>query len=538
MEKTKGAESLRKALGLLDIVKTAASGMDMSGLVKESGLARPTAYRMVAALVEEGFLAQDASGRTVKLGPKLLELAQTVWSDGDLRSAAMVELERLVMGRSGARAQLFVRSGQQMTCIEEALGNGRSGHQIGQSCPVLESAAGRAVIAFGAWGQIDEELQALLPGTPTVNLSVLKTELGVARSRFYAMYGDEAAGQMAVSAPVFDFTGKPVAALVLELPYAADDTMSKHSAGASVLQAARSVSRARGGYPFGLDVPGSHSPSLNPETKVLAQATCLIGDSPVLDPRSGTIAFIDILGPSVMRLSKGQTSATRVALDEVAGALVELRDHQLLLAQQTKLSLVDSDGGISYLRSVSGLPSGYRYNDGVCDSEDRVWLGVMDMAASRGVGMLHCYETLDSDPRVLPGFSLPNGMAFSSDGKRLFVIDSMEKALFVFDYDPKIGTAKLDRQIALLPESVGRPSGLTLSSDGTLFTCHWDGGEVLALNMAGETLRSYPLPVPRPSGIAIDEQAKRLIVTTARARLSESDLERFPLSGALFEIGI
>ena len=62
-------------------------------------------------------------------------------------------------------------------------------------------------------------------------------------------------------------------------------------------------------------------------------------------------------------------------------------------------------------------------------------LGVMDMAASRGAGMLHCYDTLESDPRVLRGLSLPNGMVFSNDGVQLFVIDSMEKALVVFDHD-------------------------------------------------------------------------------------------------------
>lgn len=538
MEKTKGAESLRRALGLLDIVKTAPSGMDMTQLVKESGLARPTAYRMVAALVEEGFLAQDNGARSVQLGPKLLELAQTVWSDGDLRSAAKTELERLAKGRQGARGQLFVRSGQQMTCIEEASGDGRTGHQIGQTCPVLESAAGRAVIAFGAWGQIDEELQALLPGRPADQLSALKSELGVARSRFYAIYDDQASGRIAVSAPVFDFTGQPVAALTLDLPHAFDDTESVHNLGASVLQAARSVSRARGGYPFGLDVPGTYSRSLNPGTRVLAQTACLIGDSPILDPRSNSIAFIDILGPSVLRITDGQSVPVRTALDEVVGALVRLQDDRLLLAQQTKLSLVDSEGKLDVLRSVKSLPAGFRYNDGVCDPKGRLWLGVMDMAAGQGAGMLHCYDTLDGDPRVLPGFSLPNGMAFSCDGTRLFVIDSMEKALLVFDYDPHAGAAKLDKQIPLLRGSHGRPSGLTLASDGTLFTCHWDGGEVLAIDMAGETLTSYPLPIPRPSGLAIDEAGGRLIVTSARARLSEADLERFPLSGALFEIKI
>lgn len=538
MEKTKGAESLRKALGLLDIVKSDPSGTDMAELVKRSGLARPTAYRMVAALTEEGFLSQNGDGRTLHLGPKLMELAQSVWSDGDLRGAALLELERLIASRLGSRAQLFVRSGTQMTCIEEASSAGRGQSEVGRVYPILSSAAGKAVLAFSGWSDIEHELDALAPNASAEDLSLIKSELGVARSRFYAMSHDEQSGSATVSAPIFDFTGKPVAALVFNFPTPEKDAVLLHSAGASILQAARSVSRSRGGYPFGIDVPGSHTSVPAPGTTMLAQAATLIGDSPIFDKASGDIVFIDILGPSLLRLPNGHTHASRTAMDEVVGALVSLPDNTLLLAQQTKINLLDADGQVSAVRRVSGLPAGFRYNDGACDRRGRVWLGVMDMAASQGAGMLHCYDDLDSNPRVLPGLSLPNGMAFSADGTQFYVIDSMEKSLSVFDYDVETSTTNLARQSPLLKAKAGRPSGLAIAPDGTLYTCHWDGGEVLAIDTNGQVLKSYPLPVPRPSGIAVDEQANRLIVTSARARLSESDLERFPLSGALFSIDI
>lgn len=538
MEKTKGAESLRKALGLLDIVKSDPSGTDMAELVKRSGLARPTAYRMVAALTEEGFLSHNGDGRTLHLGPKLMELAQSVWSNGDLRGAALLELERLVAGRPVARAQLFVRSGNQMTCIEEASSGGRGPSEVGSVYPVLSSAAGKAVLAFSGWGEIEHELDTLASHASADELSSIKSELGVARSRFYAILHDQDTGSATVSAPIFDFTGKPVAALVFSLPTPANDAVLLHSAGASILQAARSVSRSRGGYPFGIDVPGSHTSVLAPGTTVLAQAASLIGDSPILDRASGDIVFIDILGPSLLRLPKGQTHASRTAMDEVVGALVALPDNTLLLAQQTKINLIDVDGQVLTARRVSGLPAGFRYNDGACDPRGRVWLGVMDMAASQGAGVLHCYGDLESNPRVLPGFSLPNGMAFSADSTQFYVIDSMEKSLSVFNYDVETGTTNLALRSPLLQHKAGRPSGLAIAPDGTLYTCHWDGGEVLAIDTNGQPLKSYPLPVPRPSGIVVDEQANRLIVTSARARLSESDLERFPLSGSLFSINI
>jgi DNA-binding IclR family transcriptional regulator/sugar lactone lactonase YvrE len=543
MEKTKGAESLRKSLRLLDIVKGAPNGTNMASLVEAAGLARPTAYRIVAALMEEGFLEQDAQLKTIRLGPKLLELAQSIWSDGDLRQSARPELEQLA-SRKGLIASLMVRAGDRMTIIElSAPQLVRSRWHVGATVPIVGSAAGKSVLAFGNWGNIDQEVGVLLPNANAAERLRLKSELGVARSRFYAIGRevDDPAGQYtnSVAAPIFDFSGQVVAAVVLLSEGRSDATLrTMHEMGAAVVQAARKISSARGGYPFGLEVPPLELTGQVSRATLIAKTHCLIGDSPIVDPETGAVFWIDILGPSFLRLDNSSAPVIETGLTEVVGALLRLPDGTFLIAQQTQLAILDKAGQQIWSRAAAGLPAGFRYNDGAIDARGRVWLGTMDMATSQGAGVLQRYQTLDGDPAILPGFSLPNGIGFSLKGENMYVIDSMEKTLNVFDYDLETGNATKRRRVALLGGAEGRPSGLAVSNTGDLFTCHWDGHQILRMNDAGEILDHYAVPVPRPSGVTFDPVRNRLAVTSARVRLSQADVTRYEDSGAVFEIDL
>lgn len=524
----KGASSLRKALSLLDIVNDRPEGATLAEIAREAGIARPTVYRMTAAFIECGYLQQDDSSRKVTLGPKFLEMAQTVWRETDLRAAARPELEKLAAS-AGATALLMVRSGDHATCIEmAAAARAVSGWRVGQALPAADCAGGLAMLAFGNWDSLDEDLRAM--GVP--DAKAIKSRLGVARSRFYAVdpNAETTALGKGVAAPVFDLSGTPIAAVCLY----GGDALPHHDLGAAVVQAARQISRMRGGYPFGINVPDAPSRHAPADDRLIADVQCLIGDNPIV--AEGKISWIDILAPAFFNYDEATGDLSKTQLGEVVGACIPITGRGCLLAQQTRLALVSPSAEETWSRPVSGLPAGFRYNDGAVDARGRIWLGAMDMATSRGTGLLHRYDTLDAEPVVLPGFSLPNGIAFSPDGTQMLVVDSMERTLSRFHYAADTGEAQLVERHPLLADSEGRPSGLVNGPDGSFFTCHWDGAEVVQIDDKGRRIRSHRISVPRPSGLAYDPAAQRLVVTTARVRLSDSDLETYPRSGGVFDI--
>ena len=88
-----------------------------------------------------------------------------------------------------------------------------------------------------------------------------------------------------------------------------------------------------------------------------------------------------------------------------------------------------------------------------------------------------------------------------------------------------------------MPESEGKPDGLTVDAEGFLWVAHWDGWCVTRYDPEGKVERVINLPVPRPTSCVFGgEDLQTLFVTTARIRLSAAQLADAPLCGSVFAI--
>jgi IclR family transcriptional regulator, acetate operon repressor len=94
-----GTAAFAKFMTVLQVVADASSSPAMADLVRLSGYPRPTVYRIVAALVEQGMLAEAPVAAGVpgryRLGPRLIQLASRAWSQLDLRSVLADDLRAL-----------------------------------------------------------------------------------------------------------------------------------------------------------------------------------------------------------------------------------------------------------------------------------------------------------------------------------------------------------------------------------------------------------------------------------------------------------
>ena len=117
-----GVGVLDRAAAVLDAVEGGAR--TFTAVVEATGLARPTAHRLLRALVALGFLSQ-AEGRGYVPGPRLLRLAASALRELPLRDLAHPTLERLAR-ETGESAQLYVRSNDRRLCVDAV----ESGHEL------------------------------------------------------------------------------------------------------------------------------------------------------------------------------------------------------------------------------------------------------------------------------------------------------------------------------------------------------------------------------------------------------------------------
>lgn len=525
---TGGAQSTRRALRLLSLIGSSSSGTSILELCERSGLTRPTVYRLVAVLAEEGFLRSGDDGRNYRLGPAFLELAQSSWSSFDLRGAAAFELERLgnvaaSSGVKGAAIRLMLRVEDRLVCIEMVEPTGDGGQGVGYVEPLAVSAAGIAIAAFSS-------VESVPPG------AFKASDLHLARARFYALWQTEPDGRWSVAAPVFNETGRAVAAISITAPahrFGIDDA---HAFAPEIIEAARQTSRAAGGYPFALAPEIAPEPDGHAKIECLHRGGDLNGDSPVIGADGSQHFWIDVLGPSLFSLDTATGLFRSFEMPDVIGALVPMGEGQLLAGFTSSIASIDAaTGAVSARVTINGIPPGSRINGGGVDGARRLWFGVIDPTLPDGNGRLVRVERDGQRLDELEGLSLPNGIGWSPRGETLYVVDSARKEIFGFDYDPATGAVGTRRRIADLAGYAGRPAGLAVDRSGRLWTTLWDGWRLLCLGPDGSVIEEIVVPVPRPSDLAIARAGPpRVIFTSARARLTAAQISQAPLSGGLF----
>jgi sugar lactone lactonase YvrE len=162
-----------------------------------------------------------------------------------------------------------------------------------------------------------------------------------------------------------------------------------------------------------------------------------------------------------------------------------------------------------------------RMNDGRCDRQGRFWAGsmVLDMGANAAAGILYRYTGDGAAHAQLDGFITLNGLAFSPDGRTMYVSDShpLVQQIWAFDYDVDSGTPSNRRVFVDMHNHLGRPDGAAVDADGCYWICANDAGLIHRFTPEGRLDRSLSVPVKKPTMCAFGgSRLDTLFVTSIR----------------------
>jgi len=204
----------------------------------------------------------------------------------------------------------------------------------------------------------------------------------------------------------------------------------------------------------------------------------------------------------------------------------------------------EADGTLtaSPLATVEHAAPAMRFNDGRCDRQGRFVAGTMalDMSLAQRTGCLYSYggDGVGTAPlrQLLDDFIVPNGLAFSPDGRTMYLSDSHPsvQTIWAFDYDTETGTPSNRRVFVDMNPLPGRPDGAAMDADGCYWICGNDAGLIHRFTPEGRLDRSLEVPVKKPSMCAFGgPKLDTLFVTSIRPG---GDLSDQPLAGGLFAL--
>ncbi|MGI9451819.1 MAG: SMP-30/gluconolactonase/LRE family protein, partial [Geminicoccaceae bacterium] len=216
----------------------------------------------------------------------------------------------------------------------------------------------------------------------------------------------------------------------------------------------------------------------------------------------------------------------------------------VLLGQDGALRIASQDG-IEQLEFESSRISPFvdpenglaqnRLNDAKVGPAGAIWVGSMRLDASKPSGGLYRISPSGEVTRVDSGITVSNGMDWSPDRRIFYFVDTVPGRIYAYDVEPGSGALSNRRIFAEIPESEGRPDGLCVDAEGSVWCAIWDGWRVNRYAPDGSLDRVLDLPVPRPTSVMFGgDDLKTLYITTARTRLPASVLADAPLSGGLF----
>ncbi|OGU40549.1 MAG: hypothetical protein A2315_01400 [Ignavibacteria bacterium RIFOXYB2_FULL_35_12] len=107
--------------------------------------------------------------------------------------------------------------------------------------------------------------------------------------------------------------------------------------------------------------------------------------------------------------------------------------------------------------------------------------------------------------------AFPNGIAFSPNGKKLFVCESAKNRILTFRVNDN-GTLSDKTIFAELPG--GDPDGLAFDAEGNLYVAHFGGNAIYVLSPNGEIKEKIITPGKNPSNLEFGgEDMKTLFIT-------------------------
>jgi len=243
-----------------------------------------------------------------------------------------------------------------------------------------------------------------------------------------------------------------------------------------------------------------------PVVDVVAPVRCQVGESPLWSVAEQVLWWVDIEGRALHRVDPSSGTATAWATAERLGCIALHADGGFVGAMETGVfhlrPQAEGQLDVTRLATVQHPRDGMRFNDGRADRDGRFWSATMvrDMSLGLADGALYRFDARGLSAPLVSGLATGNGLAFSPDGRVLYLSDSHPtvQRIWRFDLDADGGLSNRREFVDMNPQP-GRPDGAAVDADGCYWTCATDAGALLRFTPGGRLDRALRLPVMKPT---------------------------------------
>ena len=221
---------------------------------------------------------------------------------------------------------------------------------------------------------------------------------------------------------------------------------------------------------------------------LLDDCRCRLGESPYWVPALGAIAWVDIDQSRLHRLTPSTRRVTTSDLPAETSFVAAARGGGVIGASPHGVFARSDDyADPSPIAPAWFDPALARPNDGAVDFAGRTWVGFTRRDREPASGAMGVVVD-GAWSRRIGGLTLPNGIAWSPDGSRMYYVDTFAGTLWTAAYDLETAAVAGNRPFFELDRERGLIDGICVASDGTVWAAIWGGHQVLRIDSTGREI--------------------------------------------------
>lgn len=227
------------------------------------------------------------------------------------------------------------------------------------------------------------------------------------------------------------------------------------------------------------------------------------GEGPVWDATNQRLCWTDSGGDKVFAATTRQVGYSVILSGtHVASLSINAGGGLMLCGKDGFFSWSESEGVKIICNSCDGIPVS-NINDIIADPAGRVFGGqdVYRENEKYETGYLFRIDNNGKATIMEEGLHLANGMGFSPQADKFYLVDTVLRNIYVYDYQLSSGNISNRKIFVELNQEDGLPDGLTVDSEGYVWVARWFGGGLSRYDPDGKLERKIDLPVAQPSSL-------------------------------------
>jgi gluconolactonase len=229
------------------------------------------------------------------------------------------------------------------------------------------------------------------------------------------------------------------------------------------------------------------------------------------------VQWVDIEGKKVLSRNLETGATDEYSLDELVAFVIPTESGKSLLGTTSGPVLYDGKGFRPFVSRNEVDITPMRWNDAKVSPDGDLWLGSLALTEEAGYGSFYRLDGKTRElKKFLSGTGISNGLAWSSDKRTFYYIDTLTFGIEAFDYADREIT---NRRMAIPCDTqYGFPDGMCIDSEDGLWVAFYNGSAVRRYDTRNNCAMTHEIKVPavRTTSCAFaGKNLEKLIITSA-----------------------